>query len=412
MINGALDPGAGPRDLGLEQRDALVQLLDRERIEILAAQLGDQIVLATRKIFVGVHRSRSVDRRRVDVNKAPGLQGGESDRPMDVPEEMLAIDPESPGGPETLVPVARPVPRPGPGEVLIRVAAAGVNRPDIVQRQGFYPPPPGAPSILGLELSGKVVAAGADAPRELLGQPVCALVAGGAYAEYAVASAGLCLPVPPALTMAEAAAMPETLFTVWTNLFERAYASEGDRVLVHGGTSGIGTMAIALAKLFGLEIYVTCGSDEKCAAALRLGADRAINYRREDFVARVKEITGGRGVQVVLDMIGGDYVPRNLQCLADDGRHVSIAVQGGLEATIPVFEIMRRRLTLTGSTLRPRPAEFKAMVADELHRTVWPHVAEGRLKPVIDSVFPLADAAGAHRRLESGAHIGKIVLTV
>jgi NADPH:quinone reductase len=329
-----------------------------------------------------------------------------------IPDTMQAIDPEQPGGPEVMVLVERPVPKPGPGEVLIRVAAAGVNRPEVLQRKGVYPPPPGAPSILGLEVSGDVVALGEDVPAEVLHQPVCALVAGGGYAEYAVAPWGQCLPVPEALTMTEAAAMPETLFTVWTNLFERAYAVEGDTVLVHGGTSGIGTMAIGLAKLFGLTIIVTCGSDEKCAAARELGADQAINYKTEDFVARVKDITGGKGCQAVLDMVGGDYVPRNLQCLADDGRHVSIAVQGGLMATIPVAEIMRRRLTLTGSTLRPRDVGFKTMVADELHRTVWPHVAAGQLKPVIDRTFTLANAADAHRLMESGDHVGKIVLTV
>jgi NADPH2:quinone reductase len=331
---------------------------------------------------------------------------------MALPETMLAIDPEKPGAPEVLVPVERPVPAPGPDEVLVRVAAAGINRPEVLQRKGMYPPPPGAPSILGMEISGEIVAVGEGAPREMLGQQVCALIAGGAYAQYAVAPLGTCLPVPEALSMVEAAAMPETLFTVWTNLFERAYASEGDTVLVHGGTSGIGTMAIALAKLFGLTIIVTCGSAEKCAAALAIGADHAIDYRTEDFVARTREITGGKGVAVVLDMVGGDYVPRNLQCLADDGRHVSIAVQGGLMATIPVFEVMRRRLTLTGSTLRPRSVDFKTMVADELARTVWPHVAEGRLRPVIDSTFPLHDAAQAHERMESGAHIGKIVLVI
>ncbi|MEI9928349.1 MAG: NAD(P)H-quinone oxidoreductase [Sphingomonas sp.] len=331
---------------------------------------------------------------------------------MTVPATMRAIDPEKPGGPEVLVPVERPVPRPGEGEVLIRVAAAGVNRPEVMQRMGMYPPPPGAPSILGMEVSGTIVALGGDVPRELLGQPVCALISGGAYAEYTVAPAGQCLPVPEALTMIEAAAMPETLFTVWTNLFERAYATAGETVLVHGGTSGIGTMAIALANLFGLTIIVTAGSDEKCDAARAIGADHAINYKAEDFVARVKEITGGKGVNVVLDMVGGDYVPRNLQCLADDGRHVSIAVQGGFTATIPIFEIMRRRLTLTGSTLRPRDTAFKSMVADELSRVVWPHAAEGRLKPVIDSTFPLSDAAGAHRRMESGDHVGKIVLVM
>ncbi len=329
-----------------------------------------------------------------------------------LPEMMTAIDPEMPGGPEVLVPVTRPVPQPGPGDVLIEVAAAGVNRPDVLQRRGAYPPPPGAPSIPGLEVAGTVVALGAGVPAELLGQKVCALLAGGGYAEYALAPAGQCLTIPPALTMVEAAAMPETLFTVWTNLFERAYVVDGDTVLVHGGTSGIGTMAIALGKLFGLTMIVTAGSDEKCTAAKALGADHAINYKTQDFVAEVKAITGGRGVQAVLDMVGGDYVPRNLQCLADDGRHVSIAVQGGLMATIPIFEVMRRRLTLTGSTLRPRDATFKAMVADELSRIVWPHVAEGKLKPVIDKTFPLAEAAAAHARMEAGDHVGKIVLTV
>lgn len=331
---------------------------------------------------------------------------------MDVPEKMLAIDPECPGGPEVLLAVERPVPRPGAGELLVEVAAAGVNRPDVMQRAGLYPPPPGAPSIPGLEVAGRVVAVGAEVPREMLGQPVCALVPGGGYAEYSVAPHGTCLPVPPALSMVEAAAIPETLFTVWTNVFERAYATEGDWLLVHGGTSGIGTMAIALARLFGITTIVTAGSEAKCAAARALGADHAIDYRREDFVERVAAITEGRGVDIVLDMVGGDYVPRNLKCLAEDGRHVSIAVQRGAEATIPIWQVMRRRLTLTGSTLRPRSNEFKAMVADELYRSVWPHVAEGRLKPVIDATFPLAQAADAHRRMEAGEHVGKIVLTM
>ncbi len=329
-----------------------------------------------------------------------------------IPKMMRAIDPEAPGGPEVLTIVERPVPTPGEGEVLIRVAAAGVNRPEVLQRMGMYPPPPGAPSILGMEVAGTIVATGAGVEPELVGQPVCALIAGGAYAEYAVAPYGQCLPVPEALSMAEAAAMPETLFTVWTNLFERGYAAEGDTVLVHGGTSGIGTMAIALCNLFGVTVIVTAGSDDKCAAAKAIGADHAINYKTQDFVAEVKAITGGAGVAVVLDMVGGDYVARNMQCLADDGRHVSIAVQGGAMATIPVFEVMRRRLTLTGSTLRPRSVAFKTAVADELARTVWPLVAEGRLKPVLDRTYPLADAPDAHRRMESGGHVGKIVLTM
>ncbi|AIT08314.1 NAD(P)H-quinone oxidoreductase [Sphingomonas taxi] len=325
---------------------------------------------------------------------------------------MQAIDPEAPGGPEVLQLVERPVPRPGAGEVLIRVAAAGVNRPDVLQRKGGYPPPPGAPSIPGLEIAGTVVALGADVDEALLGQRVCALLAGGGYAQYAVAPAGQCLPVPAGLDMIEAAAIPETLFTVWTNLFERAFATEGDSVLLHGGTSGIGTMAIALANIFGLTIIVTAGSDAKCARARELGATHAINYKTEDFVERVKAITDGKGVTAVIDMVGGDYVPRNLQCLADDGRHVSIAVQGGAQATIPLFEIMRRRLTLTGSTLRPRDTAFKSLVADEIGRTVWPHVEAGRLRPIIDRVFPLAEAAAAHARMEEGDHVGKIVLTV
>jgi putative PIG3 family NAD(P)H quinone oxidoreductase len=294
--------------------------------------------------------------------------------------------------------------------VLIKVAAAGVNRPDILQRRGLYPPPPGAPSIPGLEAAGTVAALGAGVATLAVGQPVCALLAGGGYAEYAVAPAGQCLPVPAALPLSEAAALPETLFTVWTNLFERAYAGEGDSVLVHGGTSGIGTMAIALGNLFDLRVIVTCGSDEKCARAEQLGAAKAVNYRSTDFVQAVKEFTGGRGVDIVLDMVGGDYVPRNIECLAEEGRHVSIAVQRGATAELNLGTIMRRRLTLTGSTLRPRSAEFKSLVAEELARVVWPHVEQGQLRPVIDSTFSLAEAADAHRRMEAGEHIGKIVL--
>jgi putative PIG3 family NAD(P)H quinone oxidoreductase len=325
---------------------------------------------------------------------------------------MKAIDPAEPGGPEVLMVVERPVPIPGPGELLIRVAAAGVNRPDVMQRKGLYPPPPGAPSIPGLEIAGTVSALGEGVDPALLGQPMCALVSGGGYAEYCLAPAGQCLPVPQSLSMVEAAAIPETLFTVWTNLFERAFAAEGDMVLVHGGTSGIGTMAILLGKLFGLHLIVTAGSDEKCRAALDLGAAHAINYKSADFVEEVKRITDGRGVQIVLDMVGGDYLPRNLDCLAEEGRHVSIAVQRGAKAEIPIWKIMQKRLTLTGSTLRGRSAEFKALVADELARTVWPHVAAGRLRPVIDRVFPLSEAAAAHARMEGGEHVGKIVLAV
>ncbi len=304
--------------------------------------------------------------------------------------------------------VERPVPRPGPDEVLVKVAAAGVNRPDILQRKGMYPPPPGAPDILGLEIAGAIV----SGPDELIGRNVCALVAGGGYAEFCAAPIGTCLFVPDAISILEAAGFPETLFTVWVNLFERGFAADGDWVLVHGGTSGIGTMAISLGRLFGLKVIVTCGTDEKCARAIELGADAAINYREQDFVEEVHRVTQRAGVNVILDMVGGDYVPRNLACLAKEGRHVSIAVQRGPTAEIPIFDIMRRRLTLTGSTLRPRSIEFKTMVADEIAKTVWPYVEGGRLKPVIDSSFRLADAAAAHARMESGEHVGKILLEV
>jgi NADPH2:quinone reductase len=329
-----------------------------------------------------------------------------------IPNTMIAIDPEAAGGPEVLVPVERPVPEPGDDEVLIRVHAAGVNRPDALQRQGLYPPPPGAPSILGLEVAGAIVGMGDGVARELHGQPVCALVPGGGYAEYAVVHADLCLPVPKGFSMVEAAALPETFFTVWSNLFQRGAAKEGDTVLVHGGTSGIGTTAILLGKLFGLNVIVTAGSEEKCARAIEIGAAHAINYRAVDFAEEVKRITDGKGVAVVLDMVGGDYVPRNLACLAEDGRHVSIAAQRGAMAEIPLWTVMRHRLTLTGSMLRPRSTDFKAAIALELERQVWPHLEAGRIRPVIDAIYPLAQAADAHRRMEGGDHVGKLVLEV
>jgi len=310
------------------------------------------------------------------------------------------------------VPITLPVPQPREGEVLIRVAAAGINRADIMQRMGFYPPPTGAPTIYGLEAAGTIVGLGSGVDHANLGQPVCALLAGGGYAQYCTVDAGQCLPIPPNLSMEEAAALPEALFTVWTNLFERAYAVEGDTVLVHGGTSGIGTMAIALGKLFGLRVLVTCGSDEKCAAAVRLGAAHAINYKTHDFVTEVARLTGGKGVHAVLDLVGGDYVARSLRCLADEGRHVTIAVPNGVRAEINLLDVMSRRLTITGSTLRGRDSAFKTLVAEELARMVWPHVATGRLKPIVDQVFALEDAAKAHAYMESGQHIGKIVLKI
>ena len=329
-----------------------------------------------------------------------------------VPTSMTAIAIREPGGPETLVSETRPVPQPRPGEVLIRVAAAGVNRPDVLQRMGHYPPPPGASDLPGLEVAGTIVAVGPGGDREQLGQHVCALIAGGGYAEYCTAPAGSCLPVPRGFSMAEAAALPETLFTVWHNLFERAWVAEGDTILVHGGTSGIGTTAIGLCKLFDIKVIVTCGSADKCAAATALGATHAIDYSTEDYVEAVKDFTDGAGVNAVLDMVGGDYVPRNLACLADDGRHVTIAFQRGARTEIDIAQVMRRRLTLTGSTLRARSADFKAAIADEIHRTVWPLLSDGAWKPAMDQIFPLAEASAAHARMQAGAHVGKIVLTL
>lgn len=319
---------------------------------------------------------------------------------------MLAMGFDAPGGPEVLRPERVPVPEPGAGQVLIRVAHAGVNRPDVIQRQGHYPPPPGASPIPGLEIAGEVVAG------ELAGQRVCALVAGGGYAEYCLAQAAQCLPVPGGLSLAEAAALPETLFTVWHNVFQRGHARAGETLLVHGGTSGIGTMAIMLGKAFGLKVIVTCGSEAKCDAARAIGADHAIDYKAQDFVPEVAAITGGRGVDVVLDMISGDYVPRNLKCLAEDGRHVTIAVLGGAKAELNMAVLMVRRYTLTGSTLRARSDAFKAALTTDIADKVWPLVVEGKLRPVMDTRFPLEQAGEAHRRMESGEHIGKIVLDV
>ncbi|HEX8585308.1 MAG TPA: NAD(P)H-quinone oxidoreductase [Allosphingosinicella sp.] len=326
---------------------------------------------------------------------------------MTLPKTMIAIDPAEAGGPEVLQPVERPVPVPDESELLIRVEAAGVNRPDVMQRLGLYPSPPGAPSVPGLEVAGTVVAG--DPAR--LGERVCALVSGGGYAEYCAAPAAQCLPVPGPLSMVEAAALPETFFTVWTNLFGRGGAKAGETVLVHGGTSGIGTTAILLGRVFGLNMLVTAGGPEKCARALKIGAAHAIDYRKQDFVEEVKRLTGGRGVDVMLDMIGGDYLPRNLLCLAEEGRHVSIAMQRGPKAELPLWQVMAKRLTLTGSTLRARDGGFKARLAEELRREVWPHLEAGSIRPVVDSVFPLDRAADAHRRMDSGLHVGKIVLT-
>ncbi|MGN6501197.1 MAG: NAD(P)H-quinone oxidoreductase [Tsuneonella sp.] len=330
----------------------------------------------------------------------------------DSADTMTAMGFDAPGRPEVFRPETLPVPVPGANEVLVRVAFAGVNRPDVIQRQGFYPPPPGASPIPGLEIAGEIVALGEGVGAEMMGQKVCALVSGGGYAEYCLADARHCLPVADGMSLAEAAALPETLFTVWHNVFERGWAQEGETLLVHGGTSGIGTMATMLAKAFGLTVIVTCGDDGKCAGARGVGADHAINYKTEDFVERVKDITGGKGVELVLDMVSGSYVARNIECLADDGRHVTIAVLGGPKAEINMARVMTKRLTLTGSTLRPRSAEFKALLADEIAANAWPLFTEGTLHPVMDRTFPLRDVAAAHARMEAGEHIGKIVLEV
>lgn len=329
-----------------------------------------------------------------------------------ISKEMRAIGFEEPGGPDVLVEKSVAIPELRADEVLVRVHAAGINRPDLLQRAGKYPPPPNASPLLGLEVSGTVVQLGDGVQNMLVGQRICALTNGGGYAEYVAVPAGQCLPVPDGYDMVEAAALPETLFTVWSNLFERAYAVDGDTVLVHGGTSGIGTMAISLCRLFGVNIIVTCGTDEKCRAALDWGANHAINYRTADFVDEVRKITDGRGCDAVLDMVGGETFGRNLQCLAADGRHVSIAMLTGVRAQISIADIMTRRLTLTGSTLRPRSNLFKSLVADEISRHVWSFVEEGELRPLMDGVYRLDEAAKAHARMEAGDHIGKIVLRV
>jgi putative PIG3 family NAD(P)H quinone oxidoreductase len=310
------------------------------------------------------------------------------------------------------VPVERPRPSPAAGEVLIKVAAAGVNRPDVFQRRGRYPPPPGASDIPGLEVSGVVDEIGAEVRDFRIGDAVCALVAGGGYAEYCTAPVPQCLPAPLGLDLVAAGAIPETFFTVWTNVFERGRLHAGESLLVHGGSSGIGTTAIQLARARGSRVYTTAGSPEKCAACERLGAERAIDYRREDFVAVVRELTGGRGVDVVLDMVGGDYFARNIDALAVEGRLVEIATLQGVKAELNIQTIMQRRLTITGSTLRARPVAEKGVIARAVHQHVWPLIESGAVKPIIHATFPLRAAAEAHRMMESSAHIGKLVLVV
>lgn len=328
------------------------------------------------------------------------------------PIEMNVVEIAAPGGPEQLKIARRPVPKPGEEEVLVKVAAAGVNRPDVMQRQGRYPPPAGASDLPGLEVAGEIVALGAKVSGLAIGDQVSALLAGGGYAEYAVAAAPLCLPVPGGISMVEAAAIPETFFTVWTNLFDRGRCKAGDTVLIHGGTSGIGTTAIQLAKAWGARVFATAGSDDKARACERLGAARGINYRTEDFVEVIRADTGGVGVDVTLDMVAGSYLARNLEIAALEGRIVVISLLGGSRAEVNMGMILTKRLTLTGSTLRVRTVAQKAEVAAAVRKNVWPLLAAGRVRPVIHATFPLAEAGEAHRLMETSNHIGKIVLTI
>ena len=327
---------------------------------------------------------------------------------------MNAIEISSYGAPDVLRAVQRPDPTAGAGEVLIRVSAAGVNRPDVLQRKGLYPVPPGASDLPGLEVAGTIVAGDAAAMKQAgfqLGERVCALVAGGGYAEWCVAPLPQCLPVPKGLSDVEAASLPETFFTVWSNVFDRARLQSGETLLIQGGTSGIGVTAIQMAKAAGATVIATAGSDDKCAACVKLGADHAINYKQQDFVEEVRRITGGRGVDVILDMVAGPYVAREIKCMAEDARLVIIAVQGGVESQIDAGLVLRRRLTVTGSTLRARPVAFKGAIASALCAKVWPWLESGKVKPVIHQVFPAAQAAAAHALMESNQHIGKLVLT-
>jgi NADPH:quinone reductase len=327
---------------------------------------------------------------------------------MEIPANMLAIAVVD----EELTPCQRLVPTIALQEVLLKVAAAGVNRPDVMQRKGLYPPPPGVTDIPGLEVAGMVVAIGSEVTTLKIGDSVCALVAGGGYAEYCSAMASCCLPIPTGLSLIEAAGIPETFFTVWSNLFDRAQLQAGEWLLVHGGSSGIGTTAIQLAKALGAKVMVTAGSESKCQFCLSLGADTAINYRTQDFVATVKTLTNGAGMDVILDMVGGDYFPRNLACLATDGRLLQIAVQQGIKADINLLAVMLKRLSIMGSTLRPRPVAFKAAIASQLYQHVWPLLAQGQVKPIIYNTFALKDAMQAHQLMESSQHMGKIILTL
>ncbi|TAL76834.1 MAG: NAD(P)H-quinone oxidoreductase [Burkholderiaceae bacterium] len=325
---------------------------------------------------------------------------------------MKAVEISVPGGPEVLKVVERPIPRPGAGEVLIKVAAAGVNRPDTFQRAGNYPAPPGASDLPGLEVAGEIVGGDVAAGGLAMGSKVCALLAGGGYAEYCVAPALQCLPIPKGLSDVEAAGLPETYFTVWSNVFDRGRLSKGEALLVHGGASGIGTTAIQLAVAMGSTVYATVGSDERVRAVEKLGAAKGINYRSQDFVEEIKALTQGKGVNVILDMVAGDYINRDQKCLADEGRIVIIALLGGPKGTVDFSQLMRRRMTVTGSTLRPRPVEFKGKIAASLKQHVWPLLEAKKIRPIVHATFPLAQACDAHAMMEAGEQIGKIVLVL
>jgi NADPH2:quinone reductase len=331
---------------------------------------------------------------------------------MSLPTEMKVVHIAAPGGPEQLQLSTRATPKPGDGEVLVRVEAAGVNRPDVMQRQGRYPPPPGASDLPGMEIAGEIVSLGSNVSGLAVGDKICSLLPGGGYAAYAVAAAPLCMPIPQGMSMVEAAAIPETFMTVWTNLFERGRCKAGDTVLVHGGTSGIGTTAIQLANVLGAKVYATAGSEDKARACEKLGAVRGIDYRKEDFVEVIRAATQGYGIDVTLDMVAGSYVPRNIDIAAVEGRIVTISTLGGTKAELNMVPVMMKRLTLTGSTLRARTVAHKAAVADAMRQNVWPLIAAGKVKPVIFKTFPLAEASEAHRLMETSNHIGKIVLTM
>jgi NADPH2:quinone reductase len=331
---------------------------------------------------------------------------------MSLPSKMRAVEVSAPGGPEVLKPVERPVPSPKPGEILIKVAAAGVNRPDVLQRMGLYAVPPDASDLPGLEVAGEVVSVGSSVKTIRVGENVCALVHGGGYAEYCIAPEGTALPFPTGFSAVEAASLPETFFTVYGNVYDRAKLAPGESILVQGGSSGIGVTAIQMAKATGNRVFATAGSEEKVAACVRLGAEKAFNYKTQDWAAEVKAATGGKGVDVILDMVGGDYVPKELKVLADEGRLVFIAFLRGPKTEMDINEVMRRRLTISGSTLRPRTVEFKSYLAKNLREKIWPHLDAGRIKPEIYKTFPLAQAADAHRLMETSQHIGKIVLTL